>query len=144
MERDNINRNERSVMKILVVEDDFSCRWVLTLNLSFYGTCEVAVDGQEAVTAVRLALEEESPYDLICLDIMMPRMNGQKALKEIRRLEKEHGIPDGRGTKVIMTTALSDHKNIMAAFREQCDSYLVKPVKKADLVEKLKELELID
>ena len=50
------------------------------------------VNGKEAVEAVRNALETVEPYNLICLDIMMPEMDGQQALREIRDMEEARGI----------------------------------------------------
>ena len=89
--------------------------------------------------AVKLSLEQNQLYDLICLDIMMPDMDGQQALKEIRALEEA----DGRvGAKVLMTTSLQDKRNVITAFREQCDGYLIKPVKKTKLVEYLQRFDL--
>jgi two-component system, chemotaxis family, chemotaxis protein CheY len=63
-------------MRCLIVEDDFVGRKLMQKYLSDYGECDVAVDGEEAVEAFRQAVENETPYDLICLDIMMPNMNG--------------------------------------------------------------------
>jgi two-component system chemotaxis response regulator CheY len=126
-----------------VVEDEFSARKLLEAMLSDYGTCDIATDGNEAVAAVKTALAEDREYDLICLDIMMPDMDGQEALKKIRELETEKGIWPGKGAKIIMTTALHDASNIMTAFMEQCESYLVKPIEKELLTAELKKLELI-
>lgn len=89
------------------------------------------------------ALSEGQPYDLICLDIMMPQMDGHDALAAIRRIEKEHGINGLDGAKVIMTTALSDSKNIIGAFRKGCEVYIVKPVKKEKLLEEMEKLGLL-
>ena len=50
---------------------------------------DVTVDGMEAVDAFMMALEEGNPYDLVCLDIMMPVMDGYQALVGIRNLEKK-------------------------------------------------------
>jgi len=130
-------------MKILIVEDDFISRKVMLLCMSEFGECDIAVDGVEAIAAVKHALDDEKPYDLICLDIMMPNMNGQEALKELRSLEAERGVMLGHGAKVVMTTALSDHTSIISAFKGDCDSYLIKPVHKQDIIAKLTELELI-
>ncbi|MCP4678870.1 MAG: response regulator [Deltaproteobacteria bacterium] len=127
-------------MKTLIVEDDFTSRFILQEIL---GTSHVAVNGVEAISAVKAALEENKPYDLICLDIMMPEMDGQQALVEIRRLEKQHGFPLGKGAKVLMTTALSDRKNILKAFREQCDGYIVKPIDENRILKQLKELRIV-
>ena len=76
-------------MKILLAEDDFVTRKFMASFLSKYGECDVTVDGMEAVDAFMLALEEGEPYDLVCLDIMMPVMDGYQALMGIRKLEKE-------------------------------------------------------
>ena len=79
-------------MKVLIVEDDFVSRKVMMYCLnSLGGQCEVAVDGEEAVRAVTIALADEQPYDVIFLDIMMPNMNGHEALKAIRLLEMNMG-----------------------------------------------------
>ena len=84
------------------------------------------------------------PYDLVTLDIMMPKLDGQAALREIRSLEEEHGYVLGRGAKVVMTSALRDAKNIMSAFREACDGYLSKPIDKEKLFALLRKLEVLD
>lgn len=130
-------------MRILIVEDDFISRKVLSAYLSEFGDCDMAVDGVEAVEAVKNALNDGDNYDLICLDIMMPNMNGKEALTHIRTLEEKKGIMIGRGSKVIMTTALSDNKSIIDAFHCECDSYLIKPINKQAVRDKLIELELI-
>ena len=79
------------MVKFLIVDDDPACRRLLKHFLSPYGHCDLAFDGREAIAAVRIAMDNESPYDLICLDIMMPEMDGQTALREIRGLEEEKG-----------------------------------------------------
>lgn len=129
-------------MKFLIVEDDFAARRLLQIFLSDYGDCLIAVNGYEAVEAVREALNEGKPYDLICLDIMMPEMDGHQALEEIRRIESAHGISGLDGVKVIMTTALSDSENIFGAFRSGCEAYIVKPVIKEKLLEEMEKLGL--
>jgi len=130
-------------MKYLIVEDDFAARRLLQRYLSGYGECDVAVDGNEAVEAFRQAQDENEPYDLICLDIMMPAMDGRDALKAIRQIEREHGILGLDGVKVIMTTALGDSKNVIGSFREGCEAYIVKPIRKDKLLEEMEKLGLI-
>ena len=129
-------------MKILIVEDDFSSRKLLQSFLSAYGESDVAANGKEALSAFVLAHDEEKPYDLICLDIMMPEMNGQDTLKEIRRIEDEKGIYGSKAVKIIMTTALGDSKNVLGAFKSQCDGYIRKPIEKEKLSRVLRSLNI--
>ncbi len=91
-------------MKILLAEDDFVTRKFMTEFLSKYGECDVTVDGMEAVDAFMMALEDDEPYDLVCLDIMMPVMDGYQALVGIRNLEKERNITQEKAAKVIINT----------------------------------------
>lgn len=131
-------------MRILIVEDDFVSRNVLQKFLSAYGDCDIAVDGQEAVNAFKMALDANVPYELVCMDIMMPRMNGQQAVQEIRKLEQEKGVTEMNAVKVIMTTAMDDKKQVSDAFYNGgVSSYFVKPIDREKLLAELKILELI-
>ncbi|MBW7876659.1 MAG: response regulator [Candidatus Cloacimonetes bacterium] len=130
-------------MKILVVEDDFVCRKLLHKILQPFGECDIAVNGREAMDVVRAGLDASAPYDLICLDIMMPDMDGLTALEEIRSLEKERGIDLGEGAKIIMVTALSDNRHILQSFRFGCESYIVKPVRREKLLQEMMKLSLL-
>jgi two-component system chemotaxis response regulator CheY len=130
-------------MNTLIVEDDFTSRLLLQELLKRYGPAHIAVNGKEAVQAVRLALEAGAPYALICLDIMMPEMDGREALKHIRALEATQGILSTHGAKIVMTTALSDMKNVCGAYAGLCDAYLTKPIEKLKLEGELRKLGLI-
>jgi two-component system chemotaxis response regulator CheY len=130
-------------MKTLIVEDDVTSRLLLQALLRDYGSSQVAVNGIEAVAAVSAALESNDPYNLICLDIMMPEMDGHQALKEIRELESQQGRVAKLGARILMTTALRDKDNIMQSFRAQCDGYLVKPIDKSKFLDQLRQLELV-
>lgn len=131
-------------MKTLIVEDDFTSRLLLQEILKNYGPFHIAVNGQEAVAAVRAALEANEHYDLICLDIMMPEMDGHEALKQIRNMEEAKGIYSQDGAKIMMVTALGDMKNATTAFYNLCDVFLPKPIRKAKLIEELRKLNLIE
>lgn len=132
-------------MKTLIVEDDFLTRALLSALLSEYGFCHVAVNGQEAIGAVKRALEEGEPYDLMCLDILMPVMDGHKALLEIRQIEEERGVKGLDAMKVIMITAVEDFENIIKAFGQgQCEAYLTKPLDRDKLLGHIIELGLIE
>lgn len=130
-------------MRILIAEDDFTSRKVLLKFLSEYGECDVTVDGMEAIDAYLMALEEDSPYDLVCLDVMMPVLDGYQALKNIRDIEREKKIPEDKAAKIIMTTALNEEKNVKKAFELGCTVYCAKPIDMVKLRSTLEMLGLI-
>jgi two-component system, chemotaxis family, chemotaxis protein CheY len=130
-------------MKVLIVEDDPTCRTLLGRILDQYGDCDAAENGSQALDAIEAAWKVGQPYDLVCLDIMLPKMNGQAVLEELRRREAERGLGGGQGVSVCMTTSLSDAKNVMHAFRSQCEGYLVKPIDKDKVLSLLGELGLV-
>jgi two-component system, chemotaxis family, chemotaxis protein CheY len=130
-------------VKTLIVEDEITSRVLLRELLKRYGLPHVAMNGKEAVEAVSAALNARDPYDLICLDIMMPEMNGQEALKKIRQMETEAGIEPVRRAKVIMTSAHADKDNVLQAIHSQCDYFLVKPIDGRALLEELRRMGLI-
>lgn len=131
-------------MKILVVEDDFKNRKLLQSQLSLFGECDTAVDGEEAILAFRMSLDNQQPYDLICMDIRMPNIDGKEALRKIRQIENESGYQDEDKVKVIMTTALDDAEAVVESYKEGATAYLVKPITKKKLVEELLRMDLIN
>ena len=131
-------------MKCLIVEDDFLSRRILKELLSSHFECDIAVNGQEAVSAFQLAHTEKRPYELICMDIMMPMLDGNEALRQIRELEKERGIPSSQEVKVIMVSALDDPKTVFKSFYQGgATAYLVKPITRRKLTQDLRKLGLI-
>lgn len=131
-------------MKILIAEDDFASRKFMLRFLSKYGECDVTVDGLEAVDAFTMALDADDGYDLVCLDIMMPELDGYQALKQMREYEKEKGISEEQGAKIIMTTALNEGRNVTKAFELGCVAYAGKPIDQDKFENVLRKLELID
>lgn len=131
-------------MRILIAEDDYVSRTFLYKFLSNYGECDVTVDGIEALEVFIMALDEGNYYDLICLDIMMPEVDGVNVLKTIRVLEEERKIPKENRCKVIMTTALNATEKVKSAFEIGAEGYAVKPIDIDKFVEVLRKLELID
>jgi len=131
-------------MRILIAEDDYVSRKFLYKFLSTFGECDVTVDGMEAIEVFLSALESESYYDLVCLDIMMPEVDGIKALKTIRLLEKERNLEKEHCCKVIMTTALNDPEGIFKTYELGSEAYAVKPIDTVKLVEVMTKLGLIE
>ena len=131
-------------MKVLIAEDDFASRKFMLRFFEKYGECDVTVDGKEAVEAYKMAIECGEPYDLICLDIMMPEMDGDQALKTIRKIEEESGIAEDERVKIVMTTALSETRHVTKAFENGCTAYAGKPINQDKLEAMLKKFKLIE
>src|SRR5580693_227748 len=130
-------------MRTLIVEDDFTSRLLLQSFLAQYGECHIAVNGMEAIAAFRASQQSGNKYDLICMDIMMPEMDGQTAVREIRAIEEAGGTFSSSGVKIIMTTALDDVKNVVQSYKALCDAYLFKPIDTGRLLGHLKEFHLV-
>jgi two-component system chemotaxis response regulator CheY len=130
-------------MKTLIVEDDAVSRLLLVELLSGYGPVTAVENGESALQTVQASLKLKLPFDLICLDIMLPGKDGQQILSEIRGAELDAGYLLGRGAKILMTTQKRDKDSIFSSFRELCDGYLPKPFAKSALQDQLRSLALI-
>ena len=101
-------------MKILIVDDEEMIRGVLREYVEFEGNeADEAADGMEAVKKCR-----ENDYDLILMDVMMPKLDGFSAVKEIR---KDKDVP------VIMLSARGEEYDKLFAFEIGVDDYVTKP-----------------
>ena len=118
-------------MRILIAEDDFASRKFMLKFLSKFGECDLTVDGMEAVDAYLMALEANDPYDLVCLDIMMPVMDGLTAAKMIRA----SGRSDAGTIPIIAMSANAFTDDIEKSHAAGMNAHLVKPLD----MEKLKE-----
>lgn len=106
-----------NIKKILLVEDEKLAREGVCDFLTSRGYLVTeAVDGEEAVK--KFCESGQSVFDLVILDVMLPKMNGILVLKEIRKRSK---VP------VLMLTALSDEGTQLASFDNLADDYLCKP-----------------
>lgn len=130
-------------MKTLLAEDDFASRKFMDKYLSQFGECDVTVDGEEAVDAFMMALEDGEPYDLVCLDVMMPVLDGYQVLKAIRDIETGNKTPKEKRVKIIMTTALNEERNVKMAFELGCEAYSGKPIDVEKFEQVLKKMKLI-
>jgi len=130
-------------MRILLAEDDLTSRMFMQKYLSRYGTCDVVMNGLEAIDRVEQAIQDNNLYDFICLDIMMPKVNGLTALKEIRKIEKKKLNSLQKKSKIVMTTALNDKVSVNEAYDNGCNAYAWKPIDLKQFNEMMVELDLI-
>ena len=101
-------------MKVLIVDDEEMIRAVLREYVEFEGgEADEACDGMEAVAKCR-----ETPYDVVLMDVMMPRLDGFSAVKEIRKFSQ---VP------VIMLSARGEEYDKLFGFEIGSDDYVTKP-----------------
>ncbi|MBF0615153.1 MAG: response regulator [Magnetococcales bacterium] len=128
-------------MKVLIVDDSEESIMVFSSFIKPFLNCDVAKDGKEAVDKFKSALINGVPYALVLLDIVMPLMDGQEALKRMRQIEKKH---KAKHTIIIMTTAVDAQSEIEKALKNgKCTDYLNKPITRGKLLVKLHEHKLI-
>lgn len=112
---------------ILIVDDDEDILELLFYNLKSDGYhVEIAKDGIEAIEVAKKTLPE-----LIIMDIMMPRMDGVEACRNIRK------IPELVNTHIIFLTARVEEYSEIAAFDSGADDYIMKPIKPRALMSRV-------
>lgn len=139
-----MQNKDKPGLNILIAEDDFMVRQIIRDILEQFGVVDIVVNGEEAVQAFRVAWRKQQPYDLICMDIMMPIMDGNEALIKIREIEYSLGIVGSEEVKVIMITALDDAKTVVKSyFNGGATSYIIKPLEKERLIREMKNIGLL-
>ncbi len=115
---------------VLVVDDNETNRLILQEMLSLWG-CRVSVvaSGEKAIEEIDRAREHGTPYKLVLLDYLMPGMNGFQVAELIR----EKSTPEV--PKLIMLTSVGRADDMKRCRALKIDSYLLKPVKKGELLE---------
>ncbi|QWR77477.1 response regulator [Candidatus Magnetomonas plexicatena] len=127
-------------MRILIADDDFAIRTLLQQFLGDYGEVDAAVSGAQAVDFFKSAMENNNPYNIIFLDVIMPEMNGLQALESIRNKEQSLGITPGNEVKIVMATALNSPKDVLDAYYiGGCNNYITKPFDFKKIAEMLKK-----
>ena len=115
-------------MRILVVEDEKTLADLIKIGLEDESySVDVAYDGEEG-----LFLAENEPFDIVILDIMLPKLNGVNLLKKLRF--------KGIGTPVLILTAKSDIEDKVAGLNSGADDYLTKPFSFDELLARIKAI----
>ncbi|MGN0437674.1 MAG: response regulator [Lachnospiraceae bacterium] len=115
-------------MRILIADDDFVNRRYLEKILGEYGEVVAVDNGMSAVDETSTAMEEQQLFDLICLDIMMTKLDGYKTLEAIREAEKKYCISEEKRAKVIMISALDEVALDSIQVCSDYDAYICKPI----------------
>jgi len=132
-------------MRILVVDDEFVALMSMTTLLAEYGEVDASTHGYQAYEMFIKAILGKKPYELITIDINLPDFDGLQLVNMIHEKEKEL-IDNGlvyTPCKKVMITAESDKDVILKAVKSRCDSYIIKPVRKLVLVQKLRKIGII-
>jgi two-component system chemotaxis response regulator CheY len=127
-------------VRFLVVDDDFSCRELLKAIFLPYGASDLALDGSEAISHFRRALEDDLPYDVIFLDVVMPGLSGLETLDCIRQIESSYNIHGSKRVKIVVITGFDDPILSARTFRKDCESYLAKPFTPQQVLDMVREL----
>lgn len=111
-------------MKVLIVDDEEMIRGVLREYVEFEGyEAEEAADGMEAVRKCR-----DNDYDMILMDVMMPRLDGFSAVKEIKKIKD---VP------VIMLSARGEEYDKLFGFELGADDYVTKPFSPKEVIARI-------
>lgn len=115
-------------MRVLIADDDFVNRKFLEKILTEYGEVVGVDNGMSAVEEAVKAIEEKNGFDLICLDIMMTRLDGYKTLEAIREAENKLETSEKIRAKVIMISALDEVVLDSIQVCDDYDAYICKPI----------------
>ncbi|MBF0621327.1 MAG: response regulator [Magnetococcales bacterium] len=131
-------------MKVLIADDNFNNRKLLRDILRPYADCDMVNDGKAALELFEADLEDGEPYDLVLMDIVMPVMDGQKAVQRMRAIESELA-PDQKPCMIIMVTGMDSSIQAMQSFfKGGAADYLTKPITRQMLLDKLLEHGLVE
>jgi|GEM_PF-1444377 len=131
-------------IKSLIVEDDPFTQKILCAQMRSFGSCDRANNGSQGVEMFRQSLESpQERYDLVCLDLGLPDMEGMTALNNLRNVESQFEDDIPKRTSMIITTAETKPEIIAKAFEVGCDGYLMKPCTIEEIERELKKLGLL-
>jgi len=123
--------------KILIVDDEAVGRTVMEDIFGKYGPSVSVSNGKDAVHIYKKAWEAGKQFDLVLLDISLEDIKGTDVLKQIKKMDADHG---GKGAMVIMVTAHSEKDLVVGCIKAGCKAYFIKPLKQASVDKKMADL----
>lgn len=134
--------NEKPI-KALIVEDVFLIQRLIAHLIQDYAECKPAENGKDAINLFTSEYFNGVPFNLVCLDIYLPEMNGIEVLKSIRAFEEEIRLKEDERCKIVMVSSSSNHNMVNSAKKVGCDGYVTKPFTKNEVIAELLRLKLI-
>ncbi|MBX7144380.1 MAG: response regulator [Oligoflexia bacterium] len=131
-------------MRILVVEDEKSSSKLLGEVLKPYGTVVASDTSEDGFELFMTALEAGEPFDVICLDVGLPGLDGIELLDEIRNIEEEKGIIGEAGSKIFVISGACDLNTFADASEAGCTTFLCKPINTQKLLSELRRFKLVE
>lgn len=139
-----IKPGEVFCMKFLFVDDDDSILLFLGECLSPYASCVPARNGAEAVSAFDQAMAESDPFTVVFMDILMPDMDGNRVVRQLRHMEEQRGVSESGRFKLVMISVCTDTKNVSESFFDgMADAYIPKPLRADALLRELRKLGML-
>lgn len=130
--------------RYLIIDDDEMGRLMLQDFLSEFAPCDCAENGKEGLALFEQALLSGNPYNLLCVDLIMPEMNGLALIRKIRDLEKSHPVFNDFRTRIFVISASDstwDRADLL--LDNLCDDYIVKPFNRSSLMANLRKNDLV-
>jgi CheY-like chemotaxis protein len=117
-------------MKILAIDDDQIMLNILAKHFGYKGVEFVACSrGFEGLSAIEMALAQKKPFQVVLLDVHMPHVSGLFILEQLRKLEQEVYVEEGRASTIVcMLTSDNSSSVVLEAFDDDCDGFLTKPL----------------
>ena len=130
-------------MKTLIVEDVHFLALILERIIVPFGPVDFASNGRIAIDLYSKAFTKNDPYDLVCLDLLLPEVDGFEVLYHIRHFEDSFNLPEEGRIKIIVISTFNDSKTVTRARKAGCDGYIAKPFRKDKIIEELRAQGLI-
>jgi two-component system, chemotaxis family, chemotaxis protein CheY len=131
-------------MRTLIVEDVHFLALILQRIIEPYSKADFAQNGAVAIDKYTKAFTKGKAYDLICLDLLLPEMDGFEVLRSLRQFEDEFNLPPEARTKVVVISTFNDQNTVNKARAAGCDSYIAKPFRKDRVLKTIEKLGLIE
>jgi len=123
-------------MRCLIADDVSILRRIIENILNPFFEVILVNNGQEALKKFEESLKKKQPFDVVFLDIMMPKLNGIQTLEKMRQIELIYEVQ--KKAKIIMVTILSDQDSVEEALEKGCDGYILKPYSPYNVLKALK------